>query len=74
MIPCTFNLNRELIITDIGVNKSNLIMISKDGIGYEGIHSATSSNSNKAATPGKSAVGSSKATRMDLIRIKRLIY
>ena len=45
LIPCTFNLNRQLLVKDIAVNKSNVLLISSDGNGYEAVHVSKYKNS-----------------------------
>ena len=38
LVQCVFNLSRELLVQDIAVNRTNILIISKDGNGYEAVH------------------------------------
>ena len=38
MFACVFNLNRELLLSDMAANRHGLLLITKDGVGYEGTH------------------------------------
>ena len=85
LIQCVFNLNRQLLVQDIAINRTNLMIVSKDGNGYEAIH-VNRKNSSGLSNQRRSTeiVGSSppkankfistleaKTAHYDLIRIKQ---
>jgi hypothetical protein len=78
LFNCIFNFNREISVADIAVcgRSGGMLLISKDGIGFDGIH-----HSNKSATIGpkkKSREEDSELAQFvaknqcDMIKLKRL--
>jgi len=59
-IPCVFSLSREVIVSDVALHRSGLLIISKGGEAWTGIHQQ-----------GK-AVKSPKSQTFDLIKLKRI--
>ncbi len=37
---CVFSLNREMLVADIAVSRSQILLLSKDGVGYEGTNNS----------------------------------
>ena len=89
LVQCVFNLSRELLVQDIAANRTNILIISKDGNGYEAIHVSRTKNSvtsNQkqssqllAKSPGNSTKYNSttvtvKNWQYDLIRIKQRMF
>ena len=84
LIQCVFNLNRELLVRDFAINRANIMIISKDGNGYEAVHvnrknSAGTSNQRRTSdfvgSPPKSnkfiSTLEAKTSHFDLLRIKQ---
>ena len=54
LLQCVFSLSREILMADLAVNKSNILLISKDGHGFEAVHvsrTKRSKSSNSCDSP-----------------------
>ena len=87
LVNCVFNLSRELLVQDIAVNRSNLLIISKDGNGFEAVHvrrNKLAESLNKKSSVQTTAKSPLKYTNnnistfekgnFDLIRIKQRLF
>ena len=85
LIQCVFNLNRQLLVHDFAINRSNIMIVSKDGNGYEAVHvsrknSAGTTNQRRSSefvsnSPPKAnkfiSTLEANTAHYDLIRIKQ---
>ncbi len=58
LFSCIFSLNREILMADLAVGKSQLLLLSKDGVGYEGMLTNRKRNERKTSNvKGKDMTG-----------------
>ncbi len=75
LVRCLFTLNRELLVRDISVNKSSVLLVSKEGLCYEGTHqrrSPTASSSPSNIKPPPTST-SNDATSLSMVLAKKSI-
>jgi len=68
-IPCMFSLSREVIVSDIALFKDGMLIVSKRGEAWHGIHQA---HNKRPQSPVNQRSGSISVPQCDLIKLKRI--
>ena len=71
---CLFNMTRELNVTDMAVHRNGLVIITKEGSAYEGIHQAKKDSQSGKLDEAERFFKFLEKDQCDAIKVKRIPF